>query len=118
MRMNTSREKTKARLMIQAEGLIDELLDWSAGAIEPNLTQIEGVELELRRRFGEEMALAVIGQQESKLPVRGPRCPQCQREMEYKGQKEKVVESWVGRLRLERGYYHCPDCRRGLFPPG
>jgi hypothetical protein len=116
--MNTGREKMKARLMIQAEALIDELLDWSDGTSEPNLTQIEGEVLDIRQRFGEELALGVIERQESKLPVPGPRCPHCQREMEYKGEKEKEVESWVGRLRLERGYYYCPGCRRGLFPPG
>jgi hypothetical protein len=116
--MDTCREKMKARLMIQAEGLIDELLDWGDGASKPNLTQIEEEVLGIRRRFGEQLALGVIERQESKLPVPGPGCRQCRREMEYKGEKEKMVESWVGRLRLERGYYYCPHCRRGLFPPG
>jgi len=116
--MKASREKMKACLMIQAAALIDELLDWSDETSEPNLTQIEGEVLDLRQRFGEELALGVIERQESKLPVPGPRCPHCQREMEYKGEKEKVVESWVGRLRLERGYYYCPGWRRGFFPPG
>ena len=116
--MNTCREKMKGRLMIQAEELIDELLDWNDETTEPNLTQIEGVVLDIRRRFGEQMAVEVIERQANKLPVPGPRCPQCQREMEYKGQKEKAVESWVGRLRVERGHYYCPRCRRGLFPPG
>ena len=47
----------------------------------------------LRKRLGEEMALEVIRAQEAKQPVPGPRCPTCQQEMRYKGQKETTVES-------------------------
>jgi len=104
--------------MNQAETVFDELLAWSDATPEPNLTQIEDVVGKLGKRIGEEMALEVIGAQEAKQPVPGPQCPTCQQEMRYKGQKGTTVESWVGDLRIERGYYHCPDCRAGLFPPG
>jgi DNA repair exonuclease SbcCD ATPase subunit len=117
MRMNSSREGRKARLMKVAEGVIDELLDWSETTLEPNLTQIETEVGRLRKTLGEQMALEVIEGQEVKQLVPGPRCPECGQEMRYKGQKEVTVESWVGDLRVERGYYHCPDCKVGLFPP-
>jgi uncharacterized protein with PIN domain len=103
--------------MKEAEDVIDELLDWSDSTPEPNLTQIEPVVLRLRKRLSEQMALEVINDQEARQPVLGPRCPACQQEMRYKGQKEVTVESWVGDLSIERGYYHCPDCKVGLFPP-
>jgi hypothetical protein len=104
--------------MNQAEAVFDELLDWSDSTLEPNLTEIEVLVRRLRKRLGEEMALEVINVQEARQPVPGPQCPGCQQEMRYKGQKEVTVESWVGDLRIERGYYHCPDCKVGLFPPG
>ena len=115
--MKSSREEKKARLMKAAEEVIDKLLDWSETAPESNLTQIEIVVGRLRKALGEQMALEVINAQEAKLPVPGPRCPECQQEMRYKGQKGVTVESWVGDLTIERGYYHCPDCKVGLFPP-
>ena len=115
--MKSSRAQRKARLMNQAEAVIDKLLDWSDATPEPNLTQIEAIVLRSRKRLSEQMALEVINAQEAKRPVPGPQCPRCQQEMRYKGQKEVTVESWVGDLRIERGYYHCPDCKAGLFPP-
>ena len=45
--MSSVRERRKARLMLQAESVIDELLDWNDKTTEPNLTQIEEVVLEL-----------------------------------------------------------------------
>ena len=115
--MRSSRTQRKVRLMKQAESLIDELLDWSDNTAEPNLTQIEGVVLELRKRFSEEMAREVIEAQEAKRPVPGPICPQCGQEMRYKGQKKTEAQSWVGDLKIERGYYHCAECQESLFPP-
>jgi len=116
--MKSSREERKARLMKVAEGVIDELLDWSETTAEPNLTEIEALVRRLRKTLGEQMALEVVNVQEARQPVPGPGCPKCQQEMRYKGQKEVTVESWVGDLTIERGYYHCPDCQVGLFPPG
>jgi uncharacterized protein with PIN domain len=43
-------------------------------------------------------------------------CPECQGELEPKGQKGNRVESRVGSLQLERSYYYCPRCRKGFFP--
>lgn len=112
------RETRKARLMARAEQLINELLEWSDETQRPNLTQIEDKVLALRKRFGEELAREVIDEQEAKRPVPGPACPQCGREMGYKGQKEVTPLTWVGKVQVERGYYHCKHCKEGLFPPG
>ena len=116
-KVKSSREERKARLMKAAEEVIDELLDWSETTAEFNLSQIEALVGRLRKTLGEQMALEVINAQGARQPVPGPGCPECGQEMRYKGPKEVTVESWVGDLRIERGYYHCPDCKVGLFPP-
>lgn len=116
--MSSVRERRKARLMTQAENVIDELLDWSHSTPEPNLAQIEEVVLELRERFSEEMAREVIEGQEKKQPAVAPSCPKCGKEMTYKGQKSVQPQTWVGDVGIERGYYHCAECKEGLFPPG
>jgi hypothetical protein len=116
--MNRSREARKARWLKKAEAVYDELMEWEERTEKPTLTQIEGVVLELRKRLSEEMAQDVIEAQEAKRPVPGPRCAHCGREMHYKGQKKVEPQTWVGELRIERGYYYCPECRDGFFPPG
>ena len=111
-------ERRKARWMACAEQLIDELVEWSEKTPQPKLTEIEDKVLELRKRFGEALAQGVVEEQEAKQPVPGPTCPQCGREMTYKGQKEITPHTWVGEVQIQRGYYHCPRCRVGIFPPG
>ena len=100
-----------------SEQLVDELLDWNDQTRQPTLTQIEDEILQLRKRLGEQMAVAVIHTQEASRPALGARCPTCQRELHYKGMKGNTVESRLGTLPLTRGYYHCETCRAGLFPP-
>jgi hypothetical protein len=104
--------------MEQAERLIDELLTWNDETTEPNLAQIEEVVLELRERFSEEMAREVIEAQETKQPAVVPACPKCGKGMTYKGQKRVEPQTWVGDVEIERGYYHCAECKEGFFPPG
>jgi len=116
--MGKSRAAIKAELMKEAEAAIDELLDWHEERDQPNLTQVEGKVLELRQRLSEQMATTVIAHQGAVRPVPGPSCASCGAEMRYKGMKDKTVLSWVGELKLERGYYYCDQCRTGLFPPG
>ena len=116
--MPSSRGQRKARLMQEAEGVIDALLDWSDDTPEPNLGQIEEVVLELRERFSEAMVEEVIEGQEAKQPAIGPPCPKCGQEMGYKGQKKVTPQTWVGEVEIERGYYYCGKCKVGFFPSG
>jgi len=111
-------EQRRARLLKEAESVIDELLDWSGETAEPNLSQIEHVVLELRKRFGETMAREVVGAQGARQPAIRPPCPRCGQEMTYKGQKKVMPQTWVGDVEIERGYYHCGKCQVGFFPSG
>ena len=116
--MKRSREQKKVELLAEAEALIESLLDWDERTSKPNLSQIEDEVLDLRRRFGQRLTKTVIEDQEAKQPAENPQCPQCGEEMRYKGQKDADVESRLGTLALERGYYYCARCQSGLFPPG
>jgi len=42
-------------------------------------------------------------------------CP-CGARAQYRGRHEKTFVSALGRLRLERAYYHCDRCRSGFCP--
>ena len=115
--MKRSREQKKAELLAEAEALIESLLDWDERTSKPNLRQIEDEVLELRRRFGQQLAKTVIEDQEAKQPAEAPPCPHCGAAMRYKGQKDADIESRLGTLAVERGYYYCARCQSGLFPP-
>ena len=115
--MKESRARRKARMMEKAEKLIEEVLDWEERTEKPNLTQIEETALRVRQEIGQMIAKEMIDAQEAKRPVPGPACPKCGREMRYKDLKEVNPLTWVGKVKIERGYYHCPDCKESLFPP-
>jgi len=110
-------EGMKAKLMKEAETIIDELIAWNKETDKPNLRQVEEVIVKLRQKMSEQMAQKVIKGQESVYPVPGPVCDGCGKEMNYKGHKKKSITSWVGEVALERGYYYCNQCKTGLFPP-
>ncbi len=112
-----TRAESKAVLMQKAEEQIEALLDWTEETAHPDLSAIEKKVLEVRQAIGETMAEEVIQRQESVDPVPGPCCPQCGKEMRYRGHKHKEITSWVGELGLRRGYYYCDPCSEGLFPP-
>ena len=116
--MKATREEKRARLLAAAEEAIDELLAWEETNKAPNLRQIEEEVLKLREGFGQELALTVLEGQEAVQPAAGVTCAQCGQEMRYKGQKPTELGSWVVSGALERGYYYCPSCKRGVFPPG
>ena len=116
--MKHTREQQRAALLAQAQALIEEFLDWEEQAERPNLTQIEDVALDLRGRFGQELAATAIADQDAKQPVAAPPCPSCGAALRYKGQKELDAESRLGRLEFARGYYYCARCHSGLCPPG
>lgn len=113
-----SREAMKAELLAFAEKRIEEVLRYGEEAKQPTFSEIEGAVLRIRDELGVKLAEAVVAAQEKSQVVPGPRCPQCGQEMGYKDSQGLHVTSWLGEMRIERGYYHCAGCQRGLFPPG
>ena len=63
--MKRTRDQLKAKLLAEAEEVIDELLDWHEGAEAPTFAQIEEVVLRLRKRLGERITGAVVEDQEA-----------------------------------------------------
>ena len=116
--MKKNRADLKAEFLAEAEVLFDELMAWDEHTLEPDLTQIEDVVLQLRQRLGEQLAQAALARQEKRQPAEKMPCPQCGGELENKGQKDNQVASRVGGLQIARTYYYCPRCRQGFFPPG
>jgi uncharacterized protein with PIN domain len=114
--MKLSRAQKKAKLEAAAE-LIESLLEWDEENEAPNLSEIEEEVLLLRQRFGQALAATVLEGQEAQQLAENPVCPECDEVMRTKGKKRKGVESRVGSLEVERGYYYCPRCKRGFFPP-
>lgn len=116
--MKKSQKELKAQFIAEAEEIFDELMEWDENTPEVTMTQIEEIVLKMRKKLGERMAQSVVERQENKQPAAIPKCPQCGKEMQDKGQKGNRLESMAGRVEMERNYYYCPTCQEGDFPPG
>jgi hypothetical protein len=115
--VRATREQLRQRLEGRAQEAIEEILDWGEQTPAPTLSQLEEKVLELRERLGVEMVEVLMSGQEATQPATEPRCGGCGDKLRFKGRKARVVETRLGALRLERGYYHCVRCQGGLFPP-
>ena len=115
--MKKTRTQLQEELEQKSSRIIAKLLDWNDEHGVPDLSQIEEILLELREEMGKEFAASLLKNQESVAPL-VEKCKTCGKEMRNKGQKTKVVESQIGELEIERGYYYCGECGAGIFPPG
>jgi uncharacterized protein YhaN len=115
--MQLTRAQKKAKLQAAAEALIEQLLSWDEQNQAPNMTQIEDEVLQLRQRFGQEMAGVVLEGQVAREPVETLLCVKCGKPLRYKGRKGKDIESRLGGMTVERGAYYCKNCASSFFPP-
>ena len=101
---------------------IEEFVEWQGEERAHTFEEIEEEALEIGRAVVREMiGAAVVGEgakEEGERARPEPYCEGCGRPMRYSGRRGRGIESKVGRVPIERAYYHCPSCKVGIFPPG
>lgn len=111
-----SPQMMQRELLEEAEKLISELVEWQQTHGDSDFGEMEAFILGLRKRFGQRVAEALLEIQESRVSVTEPPCPGCGETGEYKGTTALTIESLLGPLTMERGYYYCPTCSAGYAP--
>lgn len=104
------------------EGITDAIIAavtaWSRSHPEAKWDEMEEQVLRARQKFGERLMQELVEKRAGERVAPGAVCPQCGREMRYKGQKRRRVSSSLGETQISRGHYYCPECQTGVFPPG
>ena len=116
--MRKTREQRQGELQAKANEVIQRLLDWTDQTEKPNLTQMEEEIMALREEMSLSMLESMLSAQEAGQPVEGEKCGTCGRPLRFKGRRTGQVVSRIGGTGVERGYYYCPECQTGIFPPG
>jgi hypothetical protein len=111
-------EELKAHLMARAEETVDDLLARKPKAEDITLSEIEQLALKGGKAFREAVLASLVGESAREEERAGVPCPECGQAMHYKGKRGKDVVTEAGEVRVERDYYYCAHCQRGLFPPG
>lgn len=100
---------------------MEEFVEWKGEERGYTFEEIEEEALVIGRAVVREMiGVAVVeerAKEERQRTRPEPNCEGCGRAMRYKGRLGRGIESKVGRVRIERAYYHCPSCKLGFFPP-
>ncbi len=115
--MNLIEDELKKRLMSQAEAAIDKMLRTRKPVDEITLTEIE----QLARVTGERVMQHVTDELvKTSEDQQDPTfcCPDCGKRLRYKGKKDKPIATETGESVVRRTYYYCPQCKKGISPPG
>jgi hypothetical protein len=114
-----SRTQRKAEFLKAAEALYEGMEDWYDA--HPNAS-FEELEAELRQQrrglMGGALETLIVGR-DTGFDVQAPKCPQCQRPLEFEGYRPWTVKGLEGDSKLERAYYTCSVCdEQGFSPSG
>ncbi len=110
------REELKAKLMEDAEQIIDEMLRRKPDAEAILLSDIEELAVSSGHSFRETVLENLVDESQEAEPEKEVACPRCGKRAYNKGPRPKTVITTAGETRLERDYYHCGTCRAGFFP--
>jgi len=113
--MPRSDEELKARMMAEAEAAIEALLRERGKKSELDLSDIEHLAREAGQRVMQGLT-ANLADAEAEAETKVI-CPKCGQTLENKGKRERNLVTDTGEVRIKRGYYYCPTCRKGVFPP-
>ena len=114
--MSSEQEEVKARMMKEAERVIEEILAGKKPAGQNSLSEIERLAIHGGRAF-EEMVTQALAEEESEAEEQ-PVCETCRVGMRSVGRRKRSVVTEAGEVRIERSYYVCPKCGRRTFSPG
>lgn len=115
--MPQSKAALKARMMAEAEALIDGMLADKQPADKILLKEIEQAAIEIGQGMQAAAARELVRDSQaenSEVPV----CAGCGRKMRMKGYRKRQVETEAGLVEVGRAYYYCTSCGCGVFPPG
>jgi hypothetical protein len=103
----------------QFEALVKRLWHFSQSNPQADFAQLEQCARELSKECLVGALQAAIqarrGQVEQRWLLGQQHC-ECGGVAQYKGSQRRTLQSWVGSVTLERGYFHCSRCATGRYP--
>lgn len=112
--MPTKKDELKAKLLAEAEAALEKMLSDERMSKRMTITEIEDVIGDLESDFRQRVVREVMGEQEEQ-PMN---CPDCGSNLRNKGERSKRLVTLRGETDVERNYYQCQACGKGVFPLG
>jgi len=108
-------EEGKAEFLRAAEEMYEELHAWREKHLDASFDEIGDQITPQRRKLVSKLLEQLAVRADERIEA--PECEQCGEGMRYRGTPERDVSHREGDVGLERAYYYCDSCERGLFPP-
>jgi methionyl-tRNA synthetase len=115
MGQTKSAEQEKAEFLRAAEAMYEELHAWRDKHLDASFDEIADQVAPQRRKLVAKLLEQLAIKADER--VEAPQCEQCGEKMRYRGTPERDVSHREGDVEVERAYYYCDSCERGLFPP-
>jgi hypothetical protein len=107
-------EELKARLLAEAEAIINEIVGQDEASQAKTLDEIEQVALRAGQQIKTSVRAGLVGNAPSASV--GKACRQGGGKLKAKGKRSKWVLTQAGEVQMERDYYYCDQCKTGFFP--
>jgi hypothetical protein len=118
MKTTSQQDRDRELFLAKADQMFDETYEWRDKHPDASLDEIvEQLTLRRRKLMGALSEMLACQQGRGEVPE-GLSCQQCGGPMVYKGRLRREVEHFEADINLKRAYYHCPHCKKGVFPPG
>ena len=108
-----------ASIVQEFEGLVKQLWLFVQHNPQAPLSSIEEQARQLHRECFSSAVQVAAGlhrtQIEEKWLLGHVQC-ECGQTPQYKGKQRRTVQTWVGKVTLERGYFYCKGCGTGRYP--
>ena len=115
MGQTKSAEQEKAEFLRGAEAMYEELHSWREQHLDASFDEIADQVTPRRRKLVAKLLEQLAVKADERIAA--PLCEQCGEVMSYRGTPAREVSHGEGDVGLERAYYYCDSCERGLFPP-
>ena len=112
-----NKEKAKAKFLGEAETVFERMWAWGAERSQASFDEIAAELAPHRQELMGEL-LGELVQQHGDGRYAEVVCPDCGEKMKSRGRRRRKVQHAEGEVKIKRGYHRCPQCGRGIFPPG
>lgn len=110
-----SADEKKAAFLRAAEAMYEGMHAWRDKHLDASFDEIADEVAPRRRQLVGTLLEQLVVKADERIDA--PVCEQCGGAMSYRGTPERDVSHREGDVGLERAYYYCDHCERGLFPP-
>ena len=107
----------KDEMLEEVEAIVEKLVAERGSEEDITLSEIEEAVLKAGQKIEAKLTAHLVRANEQNIK-QPDECPGCGGKLRNKGKRAKEVVTKTGEVTINRSYYYCELCEKGIFPPG